>query len=178
MAYHVFAAGEYDPESPLVTQFFSDMIGNFTGLANGDTGHPQIINPAIVDPSAGVAYNNRRYGRDVGGNVWHKAVGWKIPRTGTYRCLMSLRKSVAGADNTSGEWYIDDVATGTVNVGSTTSFVEYTDDIALVKGEILSLYTICITLGPWQSSIGVTTNDIIDRMEFEDGFVAGDVVIL
>lgn len=53
MAFHVFAAGEYDPESPLVTQFFSDLIGNFSGLANGDSGAPSIIQAALGSGSVG-----------------------------------------------------------------------------------------------------------------------------
>lgn len=47
MAYHTFAAGEYDPESPLTTQFFTDLIGNFAGLAAGDAGAPSIVQAAI-----------------------------------------------------------------------------------------------------------------------------------
>lgn len=178
MAYHVFAAGEYDPESPLTTQFFSDIIGNFAGLANGDTNHPEIINPAIVDPVAGTVYCNQRYGRTVSGSTWDKYVGWRIPRTGVYRGSMRLRRSVAGADNTSGEWYVNGSAIGSVHLGNTNSFVEFTDDISLTRGDLLQFYAICITLGPWSCRVGVSADTLIDRLVYEDEFVGGDLEVI
>lgn len=144
MAYHVFAAGEYDPESPLVTQFFSDMIGNFAGLANGDTGHPQIVPAAIEDSLAGIEYSEWRYAQS-GGLTPTKVHELIAPRDGVYRTSMWLKKSTDGADNTGGQVYKNGSTHGVVNGGNTTSYVEFTEDLTFVKGDLIQLYITCIT---------------------------------
>lgn len=61
-----------------------------------------------------------------------------VPRDGTYTVGFALNKSAAGTSN--GRIYINGVATGTTRSNATGSYVDYTEDLALLHGDTCEIW--------------------------------------
>lgn len=141
MAYDAITAGQVDAESPIDTTLMAKIKDNFdsheTRILNGESGgFPVGAVPAVGDYI--VVANDEDQGVDPGTYTKVKETIWK-GQAGAFRIKFSMRSP--GGDLLYGRIYRNGSAIGTERSTSSTSNVEFSEDISgWNNGDLIQVY--------------------------------------
>ena len=151
MAWTIIPDSDIDPDSPVTTGLMTALRDNVAAAFAGDSGAPDLVEAALTAITVGSSY--RIASADLqdaesvhSGNAYTRQNDITVPRTGSYRVTFELKATTARTAygrvyRNASTGYTGDVAFGTEQTTTSTSFVTKTQTMNLNAGDVISLYS-------------------------------------